>query len=140
MNSNNKNHKLNNYNGKIESPKIIVDGKTVLDCDFSNNTSSSFSKSIIGPDFFFKNFPTRAVTSSQWDGSEMNWQHKPEHYAAVHFHDDDIYDFEWDTDFKFKIPKDNFLEIPFPTTAVFKNSLSNQFPKFKTESMLVIEV
>ena len=36
----------------------------------------------------------------------MNWQHKPEHYAAVHFHDDDIYDFEWDTDFKFKIPKD----------------------------------
>ena len=31
---------------------------------------------------------------------------------------------------KFKIPKDNFLEIPFPTTAVFENSLSNQFPVF----------
>ena len=101
-----KNHKSNNYNGKIESPKIIADGKTVLDCDLSKNISSSFSKSIIGPDFFFKNFPTRAVTGSEWDGSEMNWQHKPEHYAAVHFHDDDIYDFEWDTDFKFKIPKD----------------------------------
>ena len=51
-----KNHKSNNYNGKIESPKIIADGKTVLDCDLSKNISSSFSKSIIGPDFFLKIF------------------------------------------------------------------------------------
>ena len=34
----------------------------------------------------------------------MNWTHKPEHYGAIHFHQDDIYDFEWDTDFFFKIP------------------------------------
>ena len=99
-----KNRISNHYNGKIESPKIIVDGKTVFDCDLSNNTSSSFVKSNIGPNLLLINFPTRAVTSSKWDGSEMNWQHKPDHYAAIHFHDDDIYDFEWDTDFKFKIP------------------------------------
>ena len=77
----------------------------IFNCDLSKNISSSFIKSIIGPDLLLKNFPTRAVTGSEWDGSEMNWQHKPEHYAAIHFHDDDIYDFEWDTDFKFKIPK-----------------------------------
>ena len=100
-----KNKRLNHYNGKIESPKIIADGKTVFDCDLSKNISSSFVKSNIGPDLLLENFPTRAVTSSKWDGSEMNWQHNPEHYAAIHFHDDDIYDFEWDTDFKFKIPK-----------------------------------
>ena len=52
-----------------------------------------------------KNFPTRAVTSSKWDGSEMNWQNKSIHYAAIHFHEDDIYDFEWDSDFKLTIPK-----------------------------------
>ena len=40
-----------------------------------------------------------------WDGSEMNWNHKHEHYAAVHFHEDDIYDFGWETDFIFEIPK-----------------------------------
>ena len=63
------------------------------------------AKSLIGPELSLKNYPTRAVTGSKWDGSEMNWQQKPEHYAAVHFHEDDIYDFEWDTDFKFKIPE-----------------------------------
>ncbi|WP_371931095.1 N,N-dimethylformamidase beta subunit family domain-containing protein, partial [Roseovarius sp. MMSF_3281] len=47
----------------------------------------------------------RAVTSSRWDASEMNWTHKPHHYAAIHFHEDDIYDFGWGTDFTFVIPE-----------------------------------
>jgi len=94
----------NHYNGKIEAPKIIADGKKVFECNLSNNTSFSYVKSTIGPTLELKNFPTRAVTSSKWDGSEMNWQHKPDHYSAIHFHNDDIYDFKWDTDFKFKIP------------------------------------
>ena len=71
----------------------------------SKNTSSTFVNSIVGPKLLLKNFPTRAVTSSKWDGSEMNWQNKSEHYAAIHFHEDDIYDFEWETDFKLTIPK-----------------------------------
>ena len=94
----------NHFNGKIESPTINADGKKIVDWDLSANTNSTFVDSIIGPKLLLKNFPTRAVTSSKWDSSEMNWQHKPDHYAAIHFHDDDIYDFEWDTDFKFKIP------------------------------------
>ena len=94
----------NHFNGKIESPIINVDGKKIGNWDLSGNTSSTFVNSIIGPKLLLKNFPTRAVTSYKWDSSEMNWQNKPDHYAAIHFHDDDIYDFEWDTDFKFKIP------------------------------------
>jgi len=101
----NKGISLNHFNGKIESPKIIADGKIVGDWDLSNNTSSTIVESIAGPKLILKNFPTRAVTGSKWDGSEMNWQHKPKHYATIHFHEDDIYDFEWDTDFKFTIPK-----------------------------------
>ena len=95
----------NHFNGKIESPIINADGKKIGDWDLSNNTSSTFVDSIIGPKLLLKNFPTRAVTGSKWDSSEMNWQHKPKHYAAIHFHEDDIYDFEWKTDFKFIIPK-----------------------------------
>ena len=95
----------NHFNGKIESPIINADGKKIGDWDLSNNTSSSFVDSIIGPKLLLKNFPTRAVTGSKWDGSEMNWQHLPKHYGAIHFHEDDIYDFEWRTDFKFIIPK-----------------------------------
>ncbi|MFL2886420.1 MAG: N,N-dimethylformamidase beta subunit family domain-containing protein [Candidatus Pelagibacter sp.] len=95
----------NHFNGKIESPKINVDGKKVGEWDLSKNTSSTTVESINGPKLILKNFPTRAVTGSKWDSSEMNWQHKPDHYAAIHFHEDDIYDFEWETDFKFTIPK-----------------------------------
>jgi N,N-dimethylformamidase len=101
-----KDHSLNHYNGKIEAPMILVDSKKIFYSDLSKNISFSFVKSTIGPKLFLKNFPTRAVTSSKWDGTEMNWQHKPEHYAAILFHEDDIYDFEWDTDFKFKIPEE----------------------------------
>ncbi|MDC0216321.1 hypothetical protein OAJ75_04440 [Candidatus Pelagibacter sp.] len=95
----------NHFNGKIESPEIISDNKIVGAWDLSNNTSSTFVESIIGPKLLLKNFPTRAVTGSKWNNTEMNWQHKPKHYAAIHFHEDDIYDFEWKTDFKFTIPK-----------------------------------
>lgn len=50
------------------------------------------------------NLPTRAVKGVHWDGSEYNWTHKPEHYGAIHFHDDDLYDCGWDTDFTFTVP------------------------------------
>ena len=95
----------NHFNGKIESPTIIADGKKIGEWDLSKNTSSTFVDSIKGPKLLLKNFPTRAVTGFKWDSSEMNWQHNPKHYAAIHFHEDDIYDFEWKTDFKFTIPK-----------------------------------
>ncbi len=41
-----------------------------------------------------------------WDGTEMNWSRKPEQYGAIHFHDDDLYDCDWQTDFSIRLPKD----------------------------------
>lgn len=52
------------------------------------------------------NLPTRAMKGHNWDGSEYNWQHRPEHYGAIHFHDDDLYDCGWQTDFTFEVPSD----------------------------------
>ncbi len=52
------------------------------------------------------NLPTRAMKGHDWDGSEYNWQHRPQHYGAIHFHDDDLYDCDWDTDFTFDVPAD----------------------------------
>ncbi|MCG8695877.1 MAG: hypothetical protein MI806_32080, partial [Minwuiales bacterium] len=39
-------------------------------------------------------------------GTEMCWRHAPDQYGAIHFHDDDIYDFGWETDFTFTVPDD----------------------------------
>ena len=52
------------------------------------------------------NLPTRAVKGWRHDGTEMNWAHKPEHYGAIHFHDDDLYDSQWETDVCWQVPGD----------------------------------
>jgi N,N-dimethylformamidase len=50
------------------------------------------------------NLPTRAVRGSAWNGRERCWRTAPAHYAAVHFHDDDLHDAGWATDFAFTVP------------------------------------
>lgn len=50
--------------------------------------------------------PARAVTSSTWDGSTQRWSDKPEQYAAIHFHRDDIVDAAWDPDVVVTVPAD----------------------------------
>ena len=50
------------------------------------------------------NLPARAVTGVVWKSTETDWRRVPEEYAAVHFHDDDLDDVGWDTDFKFEVP------------------------------------
>lgn len=92
------------FNGKVENPNINSDSKNKASWNFSREMTSITIPGEQNPNMVLINFPTRAVTSSNWDGSEMNWNHNPDHYAAIHFHEDDIYDFEWDTDFSFKIP------------------------------------
>jgi N,N-dimethylformamidase beta subunit-like protein len=52
------------------------------------------------------NLPTRAVTGARWTGGEMCWRHAPREYAAIHFHDDDVHDAGWATDFDFTVPDD----------------------------------
>lgn len=94
------------FNGKIEAPRIIVDGQPLCQWDFAEDISRRFVPAQIGPDLELINYPARAVTGSIWDGSEMNWCHKPAHYAAIHFHQDDIYDFGWDSDFSYTLPDD----------------------------------
>ena len=52
------------------------------------------------------NLPTRGMIGSNWSGKEMNWNYLREEYGAIHFHEDDIYDCDWKTDFSLKIPKE----------------------------------
>jgi len=94
------------FNGKIEEPRIEVDGQNLCMWDFSRDIPTTTAQALSGPNLTLVNYPARAMTGSTWDGSEMNWSHKPAHYAAIHFHEDDIYDFEWPTDFAFTVPDD----------------------------------
>lgn len=92
------------FNGKLEAPSVTANGQPICAWDFSSDIPKTTVPASAGPDLTLINFPARAMTGAAWDGSEMNWTHKPAHYAAIHFHADDIYDFGWDTDFTFTIP------------------------------------
>ncbi|WP_372922162.1 N,N-dimethylformamidase beta subunit family domain-containing protein, partial [Roseovarius sp.] len=94
------------FNGKIEDPAIESSDGMVAAWDLSSSIPSSHVPSIAGPQLHLVNFPTRAMTGSAWDATEMCWRHKPEHYGAIHFHEDDIYDFVWQTDFSLSVPQD----------------------------------
>lgn len=102
----------NHFNGKIESPAIYENTGSKSELllaawNFSNDISTDTIKENTNKPLTLKliNLPTRAMTGSNWDASEMCWRHKPDHYSAIHFHDDDIYDFHWKTDFSFKVPE-----------------------------------
>jgi N,N-dimethylformamidase len=50
--------------------------------------------------------PARAMKGWNWTGEEHNPVRKPEHYGAIHFHSDDIYDAGWETSLSLTIPDD----------------------------------
>lgn len=52
------------------------------------------------------NLPTRAVPGLRWNPNCMDWQAKPDYFAALHFHDDDLEDAGWEKSFTLAIPDD----------------------------------
>ncbi|MGD8351111.1 MAG: N,N-dimethylformamidase, partial [Gammaproteobacteria bacterium] len=52
------------------------------------------------------NLPSRGCKGFNWSGTEQCFRHAPGEYGAAHFHDDDLYDAGWETDFEYTLPKD----------------------------------
>lgn len=74
--------------------------------DFSLNISSDDVVDI-GPNRLHGevvNQPARAMPGHNWTGEVLDWTVKPEHYGAIHFHDDDLVDACWEADFSFEVP------------------------------------
>ena len=111
------------FNGKVEAPGIydrsLSSGEMdrafqgerfsglVAHWDFSRDIPTSRITDV-GPHQLhgrLRNTPARGMTGSNWNAREMCWRHAPKEYGAIHFHDDDIYDFDWETDFRFTIPE-----------------------------------
>jgi N,N-dimethylformamidase len=92
------------FNGKIEAPRIAG----VAAWDFSRRMYTMEIEDS-GPNGLhgkLLNLPTRAMKGASWTGEERDWKAAPHHYAAIHFHDDDLHDCGWADDFSFTIPKD----------------------------------
>jgi N,N-dimethylformamidase len=112
------------YNGKIEAPAIFdrahaadaihawhqgaAQEGLVAAWDFARGIPTT-TVSDTGPHGWHGetvNLPARAVTGWRWDGTVHDWRQRPEHYGAIRFHEDDLYDASWQADFALTIPED----------------------------------
>jgi N,N-dimethylformamidase len=50
--------------------------------------------------------PARGMKGWNWAGEEHDFNRRPEHYGAIHFHHDDLYDAGWETSVSLTIPRD----------------------------------
>jgi len=114
------------YNGKIENPRIANRPLTYFErVQFQNAISPALRDSVVAAWDFSKsisseqlvdvsdnhnhgetvNLPARGVTGARWTGEATDWKALPEHWSAIHFHDDDLYDAGWDVNFQFTVPR-----------------------------------
>lgn len=110
------------YNGKLEGPRILDralgadalglgelpgHARAIADWDFSVDIPGlrAIDRGPYRLHGALVNLPTRGMTGASWTGDETNWRHAPEQYGAIHFHDDDIHDCGWETDFAFTVPE-----------------------------------
>ena len=97
------------YNGKIEAPRIADPAKGLIGAwDFSEGigTTRIVDCSPHGLHGETVNLPTRGMIGAGWNGQAFHWRERADLYGAIHFHDDDLYDCRWQTDFAWKIPDD----------------------------------
>ncbi|CAK7236155.1 hypothetical protein SBRCBS47491_009540 [Sporothrix bragantina] len=99
----------NYFNGRIDSlslKALDTASTTLAKYNFALDMPSNRMVDISGNGRHgtLVNAPTRAVTGHDWDGSESDWTKATKGYGAIHFHDDDMDDAGWDTDFTVTIP------------------------------------
>ncbi len=112
------------FNGKIEAPKIfgralssqeldrLRDGNDPSDVvgawDFSLDISSH-RISDTGPNDLHgqtRQMPTRGMTGHNWKQETTGFPQARAQYGAIHFHDDDLDDAEWEVGFAWSVPSD----------------------------------
>ncbi len=107
------------FNGRIEAPRV-ASGALQSDVeirpksagiaaawDFSKDIDSVAIRDVSGNRHHgtLVHLPERAVTGARWSGAEMCWRRRPQDYAAIHFHDDDVYDAGWPVSHAWRVPE-----------------------------------
>ena len=116
----------NHFNGKIGEPNIFARALSKDELDGIRQTGDTPPKGLVASwdfaatpfaasvpdrsanklDAQVINAPMRATSGHNWDATVYNFNINPEQYRAIHFHDDDIDDAGWETDFEWEIPGD----------------------------------
>ncbi|KAF7562665.1 hypothetical protein G7046_g1496 [Stylonectria norvegica] len=97
------------FNGRIDNVRVFALGKNpreIINLDFrlKISTDEIVDVSPYKNNGVLINAPTRAIPGHDWDGSETDWTKTSYGYGAIHFHEDDLDDAKWDTDFTITLP------------------------------------
>ena len=115
------------FNGKIDSPRLYsralsadevaslgrdappdqTDGLVAawdFGRDFSSSTVTDASPNSLHGEAV--NMPARAMTGHNWRGNEADFRNATAEYGAIYFHDDDLEDAGWETDFELTVPEE----------------------------------
>lgn len=117
----------NHFNGKIDSPRLFrraLPTETLRCCvkvplasghvhelvaawDFSQRMESEDIVDVSANRLNGRlvNMPSRAMKGWNWSCRWHDWKSAPAEYGAIHFHDDDLSDCRWETDFTFTVPQ-----------------------------------
>jgi len=112
------------YNGKLEAPRFARRALAEAEIEaLAGDPPPGLAADIVGAWDFAReiptdrildisgnglegraiNLPARAMKGSRWTGETLRWFDRPDHYAAIHFHDDDLHDAGWSPDFEVPI-------------------------------------
>ena len=105
------------FNGKIDNPRLFgraldphraaySDEALIANWDFSQDIAADRISDIGTGGLHGRavNLPTRAVTGHNWNGDEAHFTADPSQYGAIHFHDDDLEDAQWEVGFEWTVP------------------------------------
>jgi N,N-dimethylformamidase len=114
------------YNGKIDRPRLynralppaalrgLVEALRPTADDPNLLAAWDFSQGISGDrivdlsanrcDGLLRQLPMRAATGANWDGAALSWNEAPWQYGAIHFHEDDLQDCNWEPTCSLTIP------------------------------------
>ena len=95
------------FDGRLARPRLTIDD-TELWWDLTREMDGPVMVDGSGNDRHgvLHQLPARAVTGPDWDGTHQRWTDHPQHWDAVHFHKDDLYDAGWRTTAAATLPRD----------------------------------
>ena len=79
----------------------------------------------------------RAATGHNWNGSVKSWKQNISHYGAIHFHEDDLIDCQWDTNLTIKTP--HSTKSGYYIARIKAKGIQSDIPFFITEKFRPIK-
>ncbi|PLB53588.1 hypothetical protein P170DRAFT_504534 [Aspergillus steynii IBT 23096] len=104
-------HPKHFFNGRLDSPCLRSLGSrprdlAIYDFSIGISTDEIIDTSGSGLNGRLVHAPTRAVRGHDYDHNLIgkSWEAATYGYGAIHFHEDDLDDADWETDFSFAVP------------------------------------